>query len=164
MFCDNNCCKIIIEPYIQTNTSLNGTNSGFDKKAGVLIYKQVPNEEIKVLLVQSKGNFWGFPKGKIEENEKSRECALRELKEETGIILQSQDLKECICIHNKALYFIYNIQEELGSIQTDYEENDVNGITWMKLSCVKNMCKSSSFKLNYQCKYLLQKYFNLNVF
>ncbi|CAI5447692.1 unnamed protein product [Caenorhabditis angaria] len=40
-----------------------------------------------VLLVQSyfaKGNSWGFPKGKVNQNEDPRDCAIRETLEETG--------------------------------------------------------------------------------
>lgn len=40
----------------------------------------------QILLVQgywSKGS-WGFPKGKINENEKPHKCAAREVHEETG--------------------------------------------------------------------------------
>ena len=36
----------------------------------------------KFLLVES--NYFGFPKGHVEENETEQETALREIKEETG--------------------------------------------------------------------------------
>lgn len=40
----------------------------------------------KVLLVFEKGrNFWGFPKGHMEENETELETAIREVKEEVGL-------------------------------------------------------------------------------
>lgn len=37
----------------------------------------------KFLLVES--NYFGFPKGHVEENETEQETALREIKEETGV-------------------------------------------------------------------------------
>lgn len=40
-----------------------------------------------VLLVQgyfASSNSWGFPKGKVNEGERSLECAIREVQEETG--------------------------------------------------------------------------------
>lgn len=40
-----------------------------------------------VLLVQgyfASKNSWGFPKGKVNEGEKSIDCAIREVQEETG--------------------------------------------------------------------------------
>ncbi|MBI2593756.1 NUDIX domain-containing protein, partial [Candidatus Daviesbacteria bacterium] len=45
----------------------------------------------KVLLIKNaamrdpKKAYWGFPKGHIQEGEKSEEAAVREIKEETGI-------------------------------------------------------------------------------
>ena len=103
MNCNNGCCKLIIETYIDDKFyKVNGTNIQ-EKKAGVLIHNSCNN---KILLIQSKGNFWGFPKGTMEKGEDVRSCALRELYEETGIKLTSKILGECkcICVHNKALY------------------------------------------------------------
>lgn len=54
--------------------------------AGAIVFKNG-----KVLLIKNKSikdkkiSFWGFPKGHLEKGEKSRDAALRELKEETGI-------------------------------------------------------------------------------
>lgn len=38
----------------------------------------------KVLLVCENGNFWGFPKGRVEQGETLLEAAKREIVEETG--------------------------------------------------------------------------------
>ena len=52
-----------------------------EKSCGCII---INNE--KVLLVYEKNrNFWGFPKGHIEEGETEIETALREVKEEVGL-------------------------------------------------------------------------------
>lgn len=52
-----------------------------EKSCGCIIIKNK-----KVLLVYEKNrNFWGFPKGHIEEGENEIETALREVKEEVGI-------------------------------------------------------------------------------
>lgn len=54
--------------------------------AGGIVFKNgqvlvVQNSSIK----EKKKSFWGFPKGHLEEGEGSKEAALREVKEETGI-------------------------------------------------------------------------------
>jgi 8-oxo-dGTP pyrophosphatase MutT (NUDIX family) len=49
------------------------------------------NAEIKFLILYHGHNYWNFPKGKIESEEKSFQTALREVKEETG--LSRNDLK-----------------------------------------------------------------------
>ncbi|MBI2022459.1 NUDIX hydrolase [Candidatus Daviesbacteria bacterium] len=54
--------------------------------AGAIVFK-----DGKVLLIKNKSikdkkiSFWGFPKGHIEKEESSKDAALRELEEETGI-------------------------------------------------------------------------------
>ena len=157
--CINNCCKIVIEKPKENNFVYSNIN--YNKKAGVLIYN---NDKNTLLLVQSRGNFWGFPKGTIEKDEKVKDCALRELKEETGIILTKEDLHQCICINNKALYYIYDSRLESGSIQSQIKNNDVNGITWIKMSCLLDMLKNNKMKLNFHCKFLLEHFFNIKVF
>lgn len=49
--------------------------------AGGIVFK-----DRKVLIRQSSGNLnWSFPKGHLDEGETSKEAAIREVKEETGI-------------------------------------------------------------------------------
>ena len=43
------------------------------------------NQHQDVLLINERGNFWGFPKGTIEQGEDARSAAIREIKEETGL-------------------------------------------------------------------------------
>ena len=52
------------------------------RRYGCILFNQ---NQTHVLLVQSKRGNWGFPKGKREFGETPKECALRELQEETGI-------------------------------------------------------------------------------
>lgn len=50
------------------------------KAAGGLVLK-----EDKILLIHRLG-FWDLPKGKIDDGETSRECAVREIEEECGVV------------------------------------------------------------------------------
>lgn len=52
-----------------------------EKSAGAVVFHR--GEEIEYLLLLS--TYWGFPKGRIEENEDERTAALREVREETGL-------------------------------------------------------------------------------
>jgi len=52
--------------------------------AGIIIYRKTP-EGLKFLILYHGHNYWNFPKGKIESEEKSFQTALREVKEETGL-------------------------------------------------------------------------------
>lgn len=58
--------------------------------AGIIIYRKTP-EGVKFLLLYHGGGYWNFPKGKIEQEERSFQTALREIREETG--LNRNDLK-----------------------------------------------------------------------
>ena len=52
---------------------------------GCIPYRIGKNNETEVLLVLRDKGFWEFPKGKREAGEGELACALRELKEETGL-------------------------------------------------------------------------------
>jgi 8-oxo-dGTP pyrophosphatase MutT (NUDIX family) len=55
----------------------------------------------KVLLVFEEGrNFWGFPKGHMEEGETELETALREVKEEVGLDVTIDTSKRYILNYN----------------------------------------------------------------
>jgi 8-oxo-dGTP pyrophosphatase MutT (NUDIX family) len=42
--------------------------------------------------------YWGFPGGKVENDEFFRETALRELREEVGVHALSKDIQEEVCV------------------------------------------------------------------
>ena len=76
---------IPITSYISSIILKNGKKRGDKMKketsVGCIIIKNN-----KVLLINEKnGNFWGFPKGHIENNETLKQTALREVKEEVGL-------------------------------------------------------------------------------
>ncbi len=58
--------------------------------AGFIVYRRTP-EGPKFLVLYHRGDYWNFPKGHIESEEKSLTAAIRETKEETG--LASRDLR-----------------------------------------------------------------------
>jgi 8-oxo-dGTP pyrophosphatase MutT (NUDIX family) len=53
--------------------------------AGGIVFRRVPGEGPKFLLIRDSYNNWGFPKGHLEGNESPAEAALRETAEETGL-------------------------------------------------------------------------------
>lgn len=60
-----------------------------EKSCGCIIIK-----DGKVLLVYEKNrNFWGFPKGHMEEGENEIQTALREVKEEVGLEVEIDEQK-----------------------------------------------------------------------
>lgn len=55
-----------------------------ERSAGIVLFRSEGNKKLFLLLHYPSGH-WDFVKGRIEKNEKQREAALRESKEETGI-------------------------------------------------------------------------------
>ena len=66
-----------------------------EKSCGCIIIK-----DNKVLLVYEKRrNFWGFPKGHMEDGENEIETALREVKEEVGLDVEINIEKICVKLY-----------------------------------------------------------------
>lgn len=57
-----------------------------EKSVGVIVFRYNPRDrEIQYLTLYHRGNYWNFPKGKVEPGESEAQTAKRELMEETGI-------------------------------------------------------------------------------
>ncbi len=69
-------CLTNLKQYLQKMNKIPETRSA----GGVII-----NHNHNVLLVEEFGEFWGLPRGHIEEGEDEIEAAIREIFEETGI-------------------------------------------------------------------------------
>ncbi len=57
----------------------------FVRSAGAVIFRRGPDGRIEYLLLKHRGDYWNFPKGRIEKNEKDKKTVLREVFEETGL-------------------------------------------------------------------------------
>jgi len=59
-----------------------------EKSCGAVVYKYQDGELFVLLLKHKNGGHWAFPKGHVEKNETEEETALREIKEETSLIVK----------------------------------------------------------------------------
>lgn len=58
--------------------------------AGIIVFRHT-DEGVKFLILYHGGDYWNFPKGKLEVAERSYQAAFREVREETG--LKQSELK-----------------------------------------------------------------------
>ena len=96
----------------------------YEKSCGAIIF-----DKDKILVIQQKEGHWGFPKGHVEEGETEVETAIREIKEETNLDVNEDDLELIdivsgssrrndypngdVVINNTALYCVRNYSGEL---------------------------------------------------
>jgi 8-oxo-dGTP pyrophosphatase MutT (NUDIX family) len=99
----------------------------------------------KILLVKGKaGQMWSFPKGHREKTDKTAlACALRELKEETGISLK----KDYIAYkkYKAGEYYIYEVPEEYRTFPIDTQE--IEQANWFTYEEICNLKKNIDVSL-----------------
>lgn len=163
-YCTNNCCTYKIIPYNKKLLNNYIYQKQIDvkiKKAGIFIYD---NESKKILLVQSRGQMWGCPKGSIKEMEQPLECAIREVKEETGIDIDEKSLNDFVIINSKVQYYFLEMKEDNSiNVQNHIIDNDANGIGWFNIDCLYNLVKEGFININQHCRLLIKKKFNKDV-
>ncbi|XP_011499101.1 PREDICTED: m7GpppN-mRNA hydrolase [Ceratosolen solmsi marchali] len=113
----------------------------------------VLNEDLtKVLLVQSywAKSSWGFPKGKINEDEDPSHCAVREVLEETGfdisnLIDKNEYIESVINDQLVRLYLIYGVQKDTKFQPKTRKE--IKNVEWFDLENLPNNKKDMTPKV-----------------
>jgi len=161
--CANECCTYKITPYKQVKWN-NGdgwkSNTGKIVKAGSFV---IDPDTDKILLVQSRGQMWGPPKGTLQDDETVINCAIREVFEETGILLSQQQFLGKTLVKNKAMYYTTEVKEFDIYPQNHIQDNDANGIGWFNINCLEQLGKEQKVLINQHCKILLKKFFGKNI-
>lgn len=149
--CFKGCCTIFTKEKNPDEEEHDFRSKYKKLKSGVFFYN--PHSR-KVLLVQSRGQKWGPPKGTMETTDTTlEECAVREVLEETGLQLEVKQLQQWIKI-GRATYFYIPIESYTYDI---FGEVDVSGLTWISVDCLLTEIKNGFLELNSHCKKLLTK-------
>ena len=156
--CNSNCCNYKLSRYEHKNK----TYKIKKLKGGIFIYDP---ESYKILLVQSRGNLWGPPKGSIEDGESIKQCASRETVEETGIFIDVSELNRYTKINSNSVYFYYEMKEREVHIQRSniVYKNDATGIGWFKPSCLQELMNDEKIKITQYCKIVIKKFLGIKL-
>ena len=156
--CKKRCCIFNKCDYKFTNCWAETKRS--KKKAGVFVCDP---ENMRILIVQSRNNLWGSPKGTIEKGENSIVCALRELKEETSLNISESDLSLSKKIRNDSIYYYTEMNYKKTKININEIEDDISGISWIHIDCLKNMIDDKTISVTQHFKILVKKFTGLNL-
>jgi len=99
--CSKGCCNLQLVSY---NGSRKINTQKSYCKAGIIIYD--PRSD-KILIVQSRGNLWGPPKGSANGDEHPKDCAIREVQEETGIKVIAESLSNKVITLSSRVHYFY---------------------------------------------------------
>lgn len=158
VFCEDGCCKLQYIP-VRPTFHPRFRQRRHRRKAGACLYDSTSQ---KVLLVQSRGHMWGFPKGTMEEDETPKGAALREVKEETGLTIPAHlMLKRLNASDRRSHYFFIPYPERHVLVQKDVVHNDANGIGWIKIKCLEKLIQKGRISLNRNALIILERYFDL---
>jgi 8-oxo-dGTP pyrophosphatase MutT (NUDIX family) len=129
------------------------------KKAGMFI---VDRNTRRVLLIQSRGKLWGFPKGSLNIGESYKDGAIREVYEETGLVIDNSEFGDIAYKPvAKTMYFFIYKDECPVSIDYGPRDNDATGIGWIHLECLERLFISNIIHLTSPCLKVLRIYSGL---
>ena len=105
----------------------------------------------KVLVIQQKQGFWGFPKGHMEQGENEIETAIRETKEETNLDVIIEDkTRFCLTyfiedknIHKEVVYFVAKVD---GKVDIKPQIEEINSIAWIEIAKVEDILTFDNLK------------------
>ena len=107
----------------------------YEKSCGAVVYCQKGND-IKYLLACEHGGYWVFPKGHMEAGESEYDTALREVKEETGLVAENMEMMSHIvttpgfCTEKIGLFLATGLSQH----ETHFDEDEFLQLTRMPLS------------------------------
>lgn len=132
-----------------------------NRRAGVILMNY---ETKKILIIQSYHKHWGLPKGHLEHNETQQDCAIRETFEETGIHIDKSQLGREIALYGgSCVYYIVDGTHFSYDIKHILNKQEITGIGWTCLECLKKWNESQDFFINNHLRNLLffiEKEFN----
>jgi len=125
---------------------------------GICPYR-IKNGKIEILMNKcNKYSKWNFFKGKIENGETFKECALREFQEETGIKLNENELENYFFQTNPSKnigIFLYNFTNNEYNFK--FQKREIYEAKWLNIDNLNEISKNQSKIYNEILKLLKPK-------
>ena len=108
-----------------------------EKSCGAVVHCTADSGATKVLLIKNRlGLHWSFPKGHVESGERETDTAIREVLEETGLIVVLREgFRYCVeyfprpDIKKQVVYFIADVAD--GDISP--QDSEICDLCWMDI-------------------------------
>ena len=104
----------------------------------------------KVLLIQQKQGFYGFPKGHVEGNETEVETAIRETKEETNLDVVVDESKRFeisyIVNDNIDKNVVYFLAKLTGENKVVAQVEEINEVLWVDIDKAEDILTFDNLK------------------
>jgi 8-oxo-dGTP pyrophosphatase MutT (NUDIX family) len=116
------------------------------RRSGIVFIQPNDNtEKTKILVVKGlSSGIWSLPKGRMMPEESEEKCAIREVYEETGIIINTlEDFPKCKI--GKNTYYKYVCYDEEFTVFNIQDKNEVECVEWKtmeelrELNCNKDL-------------------------
>lgn len=106
-----------------------------EKSCGAVVFTRT-DKGVKYLLIANLKGIYGFPKGHVEAGETEEQTALREIREETGLIVQLENgFRQCVEYYPKpnvkkqVVYFLASLTDPTA--QPIPQKEEVSELRWM---------------------------------
>ena len=122
-----------------------------EKSCGAVVFTEAA-EKIKYVLVESRSGVYGFPKGHVEGGESELDTALREVLEETGLVVETIDG------FRREISYTFNMGDEVINKSVVYylaeysdqtpvaQESELNSISLMDLESAMSVLEFEDLK------------------
>ena len=114
---------------------------------GIIIFNK---DLTKTVLVETNREWKSFPKGKRERGESDFECAVREVKEETGLTVDNLKISEEYLDESSnkgngaTRYFVGQIKDE--NVEFKFDENELKSVQWYSSKEIDSLVKFKSVR------------------
>ena len=167
-YCKDKCCAIVTTTRYLSRQNYHQKNK---IRAGALIYD---SETERILLIQSRRMKWGLPKGSYEDCDGTieidgrskpnlRATALREVREETGIIIPPALLDDSsVCRVYRCLYYYVELPVDKVTL-SDSAMNDSTGMMWIRPHCLVQLIRAGKIDVNAHFRHVFREVFKMTI-